>query len=820
MTRASGAGALTVAIFASGLLLGDDGAGAFTKLSVFPPAVELHGNVASERLVVLGERAGEHPVDLTAHANLELESADDRIARVGPIDHETRPAVLARGSGETRIEVRFGELRTEVPVRVESFDPDRPPRFIDDVLARLTRAGCNSGSCHGSQHGRGGFKLSLLGYEPDLDIAALSRAQGSRRIDTEFPEQSLILQKPLTRIAHEGGQRFEPDSATHRILGRWIGAGAPSPAKDDPTVASLDVFPRECVLAPGEEAFIVATASLSDGTTEDVTGRALLGSLNDGVAEVDGAGRITAQASGETALMVRYQGRSAIVRVVIPYRKLDGPLAFEPVNFIDELAARKWAQLGLEPSPPCSDGEFIRRLYLSVLGTLPAADEARDFIDDADSAKREKLISRILERPEYVDFQALAWGDLLRINRTTMDEKGMWSLHQWVRNELRENRPIDEMVRTLITAQGSTYTVGPANFYRVARQPNELAETAAQVFLGLRLQCAQCHHHPFEEWTQDDYWGLAAYFARVGVKQSSEFGVYGREQVVYVRDGGEVRQPRTGRVVPPTPLGAPPSDDPIDRRRALARWLTSPRNELFARNMANRLWSGIFGRGLVEPIDDLRVTNPPSNPELLDALAAELVRVRFDQKAFLQTLLRSRLFSLASVPTARNEGDEVFFSHFPVHRLSAEVLHDAICAVTGVPDHFDGVPAGSRAIELPDPNFSSYFLDAFGRPERAIACACERGTQPNVAQALHLINGDFIQKRVADKDGRIAALEKGERPLESIVEELYLSAFARRPTADEIGRAQDFAKDAPNRREAVEDLLWALLNATEFLFQH
>ena len=361
-------------------------------------------------------------------------------------------------------------------------------------------------------------------------------------------------------------------------------------------------------------------------------------------------------------------------------------------------------------------------MFVSAIGTLPAPEEVTAFLDDEDPLKRVKLIDAVLERPEYVDYWALKWGDILRINRATMNEKGMWSMYNWVRGELRANRPIDSMVRELITAQGSTYTSGPTNFFRVAQSPKDLAETTSQVFLGVRLQCAQCHHHPFEKWTQDDYWGLAAYFARLGIKSSSEFGVYGREQVVYVKKSGEVQFPGTGKLIEPKPLGAAPEDDPIDRRRALARWLTSKDNRLFARNLANRFWGYLMGRGIVEPIDDLRVTNPPSNPELLDALADEVVRSGFDQKALIGAILRSRVFQLSSETTPENADDEVFFSHYLVRRLPAEVLHDAICAVTGVPESFSGLPAGSRAIQLPDPQFGSYFLESFGKPQRALAC--------------------------------------------------------------------------------------------------
>ncbi len=792
-----------------------------TALEVVPARVELRGPFAQQRVVVIGRRADGSSVDLTAR--VELASETPAVAGTGAIDDETRPAINATGNGDGLVRVSWEGLEARVPVTVSGFDTATPPSFAHDVVSGLTRAGCNGGSCHGAQHGRGGFKLSLLGYEPDVDERAIVHDAFGRRVSRSDPAQSLLLRKPLGRLPHEGGVRIVPGSTFHRTLARWVEAGAPGPRPDEPVVESIDVFPDAGVLAVDEPAHLLVTARLSDGSTEDVTGKVLLGSLNDGVATVDDEARVVARSPGETAVMVRYQGQAAVSRVTVPYRRLEdhGELAaFEASGGIDEIVASKWKTLGLLPSELASDGEFIRRVFLVAIGTLPTPAEVRRFLDDPDAGKREKLIDAVLERPEYVDYWALKWGDILRIDRNTMNEKGMWSMYNWLRSELRENRPLDAMVRALITAQGSTYTSGPTNYYRVARRPNDLAETTTQVFLGVRLQCAQCHHHPFEKWTQEDYYGMAAFFARLGVKRSSEFGVYGREEIVHVKSSGDVRHPKTGKVVPPTPLDAEPVDDAADRRRALAGWLTSPDNRLFARNLANRLWGYVMGRGIVEPIDDMRVTNPPTMPRLLEALADELIGSGFDQKQLLRTIMRSRIFQLSSRERPENAGDEVFHSRFLVRRLPAEVLLDALVHVTGVPESFSGLPAGTRAIQLPDARFDSYFLESFGKPKRAIACECERVSRPNMAQALHLINGEFIEKRLGKKGGRVQrAIDEGLDDA-AVIEDFYLAAFSRRPTAAELEKVTRFVAAAPSKKEGLEDILWALCNASEFLFNH
>jgi hypothetical protein len=540
--------------------------------------------------------------------------------------------------------------------------------------------------------------------------------------------------------------------------------------------------------------------------------------LNDSVAAVDAAGMVTAKGPGETHIMIRFNGQATVVQVALSYAKLAGPIDFKPVNVIDEKLKKKWQELGLVPSPLCSDDEFLRRLYLDAIGTLPEPKEVREFLADRSADKRQKAIDRVLDRPEVVDFWAYKWGDLLRINRDQIQDKGMWSFHNWVRAALRDKKPLDQMVRDIITAEGSTFTEGPANYYTLSRTPNDQAETTAQLFLGVRMQCAQCHHHPFEKWTQDDYYGLSAFFARLGSKGSQEFGLFGRETVIFLKTSGEVSHPRKGGVVKPHALDGPETDDPFDRRRKLAEWLTAPENPFFARNLANRFWAYTMGRGLVEPIDDMRSTNPPSNPELLDALSGELVKAKYDLRAFLKLIFSSRAYQISSAPAEGNraDGGNRYHARFTVKRLTAEQIADAIDFATGTREKYVGLPLGTRAIQLPDTRVRSFLMDTFGRPPRRVTCECERTTQPNIAQALHLLNGEFLAKKINAPTGRIEDALKAKQSTAMIIEELFLVTLSRLPTADELKRIRPHLDAAPSVREGLQDLLWALLNTRSF----
>lgn len=802
------------------------------RLLIEPARAELVGPRARQRLLVAGLDPDGNRRDLTAAAHFT--SLAPHVARVTPDG-----VVLPVGNGTATIKAAVGDRSALVAVRVREAGGLRPVSFANEVVPLLTRLGCNQGACHGAQHGKGGFRLSLLGFDPELDHETIARQAGSRRISPSRPERSLLLRKATASVSHGGGRRIAVGSPQYRLLVQWIVDGAPGPGPKEPRIVGLDVFPAERAMSPGERQQLLVRARFSDGAAYDVTDQALLQSLNEGVVEVTPDGRITARSPGATAVMARYMGLAAVARVSVPYPPAAGVprpaehrttavpavLSSAQPHFIDALVARQWERMRLSPSPLCTDAEFIRRASLDAIGTLPKPEEVRAFLASRDPNKRARLIDALLERPEYADYWSQKWGDLLRVSRSRLTEKGMWSFYNWLHEQLRTNRPVDRWTRELITAQGSTYTTGPANFYRVARTPPDLAETTSQVFLGVRLQCARCHHHPFERWSQDDYYSLAAYFARVGLKGSQEFGIFGGEQIVRLNATGEVRHPKTNREVPPRPLVEPavrllPRAEDSDRRRALAEWLTSPENPFFARNIVNRYWAYLMGRGIVEPVDDLRVTNPPSNPELLDALARDFVARGYDLKALLRTIMTSRVYQLSATPTPANARDDRFYTRYPVKRLPAEVLLDAICDATGVPEKFSGLPKGTRAIQLPDAGVASSFLDTFGRPPREIACECERSAEPNIAQALTLMNGEVLNRKLGPDEGRIARLLARNVPTADAVTELYLATLSRYPRSTELRTALGLIGKAPNRKEGLEDLLWTLLNSREFLFNH
>ncbi|MGE3806270.1 MAG: DUF1549 and DUF1553 domain-containing protein, partial [Gemmataceae bacterium] len=554
---------------------------------------------------------------------------------------------------------------------------------------------------------------------------------------------------------------------------------------------------------------------------EDVTHTASYDSLNEAVAAVTPEGLVTAKGKGETHIMVRFEGQVGVFQVTLPYTKVE-PYPEQPRNnFIDDHTVAKWKELGLLPSPSCSDSEFFRRIHLDTIGTLPTPEEVKAFLADKDPDKRNKAIDKVLERPEFVDFWAMKWGDHLRINRARLQDKGMWSFHNWVRASVRDNKRVDLFVREIVTAEGSTFTDGPANYYGVGN-PTDWAETTAQLFLGVRIQCAKCHHHPFEKWSQDDYYGMSAFFVRLASKNSQEFGVFGRERILHLKETGEQTHPRKGGVVKPHPLDGADMDDAFDRRRKLAEWMTAKENPFFARNIVNRFWGYYMGHGLVEPIDDMRATNPASNPALLDALAKDFAGHDFDFKHLLRTIMRSRAYQLSSERTDGNRADatNTYFARFTVKRLTAEQLADAIDFATGTREKYDGLPLGTRAIQLPDPEIKSYLLDIFGRPARQITCECERTMQPNIAQALHLLNGDFLNTKIGNAQGRLEKHLQAKTALPAMVDEFYLITLSRPPRPEERQRAEELVKAAPNPKEGLQDLLWALLNSREFLFNH
>jgi uncharacterized protein DUF1549/uncharacterized protein DUF1553/Big-like domain-containing protein len=815
---------LLTAWLVAGLMISASG-WAVQPVKVVPEQVVLDGNFARAQLLVAQpDGAGaitERSDDLTTRATYTSSNPD--VVAVNAAGQ-----LLALANGEAKIAVAVGDAQVEVPVTVRDVALQPQVGFSHSIRPILNKAGCAMAACHAAQHGKGGFKLSVFGYDPEKDRDAMVRDGLSRRTSFVEPERSLLLLKPTMQTPHGGGRRLEKGSVDYQIMLAWIASGAAAPKKDDAEVVKLTVTPPERVGQAGLTQQLRVVAEYSNGLSRDVTASARYDSLDDGVVSVNSSGHVTAIDKGQAAVMVRFEGQAAISLFVIPYATGVKLAEWKSANFIDELAAEKFRELGIEPSPLCDDATFIRRAYLDAIGTVPKPEETTAFLASSDADKRTRLIDRLLgltgDRSQdvfndaYAAWWSLRWSDLLRNNSNDLGEQGMWAMHNWIRQSLLVNKPFDKFVREVITARGSIYTNGPANYYRVHKDASMLAEATAQLFLGVRIECAKCHHHPFEKYSQDDYHGLAAFFARTGTKNSEEFGLFGREQAVIVRDSGDVRSPRTNQVLAPKPLDGPAVDHPFDRRIPLAAWLTAKDNAYFAKSVVNRYIGYLLGRGLVEPVDDLRSTNPATNPPLLDALARHFVESGYDLKQLIRTIMLSRLYQLDSQPTAENAGDTKFYSHFQVKRLPAEALIDAIDAVTGVPTKYRNLPLGTRAIELPDAEYPDYFLNTFAKPRRVSVCECERAPDPSLAQALHTLNGDILSIKIRDAKSRVSRLVAAKTAHDEIVDELYLAALSRLPSDDERGASRELLADSASPAEFYQDLLWALVNSKQFLF--
>lgn len=699
--------------------------------------------------------------------------------------------------------------------------------FERDVMPVLTAAGCNAGACHGKQRGQNGFQLSLLGFDPDFDYASIVVESRGRRVFPSSPDASLLLRKPSMAEPHGGGLKLDPEGPWYALLRQWIVEGMPRRAPSDPTLVDVRLGPEERFLEAGQELPLAVTAVYSDGATRDVTGVTAFQSNEPAIVAVDRAGRLRAgQLPGEATIMARYMNHIATWNTAIPRAEAVDATVYAALprrNFIDGLVWDKLAQLRIAPSGPCDDAKFLRRAHLDIIGRLPTPDEVRVFVADADPDKRAKLIDHLLARPEYADHWANKWVDLLRPNPYRVGIKATLNLDAWLREAFRQNLPYDQFVRELVGAQGSTWRNGAAVLHRDRREPEEIAPLVSQLFLGIRLECAKCHHHPFEVWGQDDFYGLAAYFARVGRKGGGlSPPISGDEEIVFTADSGSVAHPLTGAPVAPKPLfgqshESAAGDDP---RQALIDWMLADEQGYFAQAAANRIWAEMMGRGIVDPVDDLRATNPPSNAPLLAALADELRRVGFDQKQLIRAIANSAVYQLDSLPSSNSAGDTRNYSRHYRQRLRAEVLLDAVCDVTGVAERYDAMPPDSRAIELWTTRIDSLFLDSFGRPDPNQDPPCERTRDSTVVQSLHLMNSGRLHRKITSDEGRAAKLAASDHAPRQIVEELYLAAYGRFPTAEESSAVEPLFGGKPeDRRRASEDLLWALVNTPEFLLE-
>jgi hypothetical protein len=709
---------------------------------------------------------------------------------------------------------------------------DRPLNFENDIIPILTRHGCNTSGCHGKAEGQNGFKLSVFGFDPKADHFAITAEARGRRVFPAAPERSLLLLKADGGLPHGGGIRLTPDRPEHAVLRRWIAAGAPIGSTSDPRIIAIRLHPQQAQLAMGSKQPLSVTATFSDGYEKDVTELATYQSNNEGLARVDDHGIVTIGiAPGDVAVMASYLGSVDVFRALIPAEEKlaernaanDHPAqasasATSYANLVDRLVDGKLRQLKLRPSSPADDATFLRRVYVDVIGTLPTSDEARKFLSDPDPDRRAKLVEALFDRPEYGDYWGLKWSDVLRVDRLQLGRKNAYLYYRWVRDSFAQNKPLDRFAAELLTAEGPIQKSPAALFYKVVSDPKQMASTLSQSLLGVRIDCAQCHHHPYDRWGQDDYYAMQAFFNEVAFKPSPQ-------GEVLVRTGtGKSIHPRTQKEVAPRALGEPTdeshqattSGDGL--RRELARWVTDKQNPYFARNMANRIWAHFMGRGLVEPVDDMRLTNPPTNPELLDALANYLIENGYDQQALIRLITSSDTYQRDCQPNASNASDQQNYSRYPMTQLGAEVLYDAVCQTTGVAEKFSGVPDGARAIQLWDSQVPHYFLQLFGRPMRTTACECERVAEPTVSQVLHLLNSPQIQGKLAHEGGHVAKWV--DLPDEKLIDELTLTFFARFPTAEEQRLATDHLKKAKERRVAVEDLAWGMMNSLEFLFKH
>ena len=722
--------------------------------------------------------------------------------------------------------------------------PIPPPDAVSfelDVMPILSKASCNGGGCHGALAGKGGFRLSLFGYDPASDHLSITRDARGRRVDLADPGTSLLLTKPTMAVAHKGGKRLDVDGEDYRLLAAWIAAGCPGPDAREKKIVSIALAPVETVLAPGSSHRFTVMAACSDGSTRDVTRWARFTSTDETIATVDPAGLVTVVGHGEGAVTAWFSSQIALARVVVPFPHQISPAVFTEApraNLIDDLVLEQLQKLHLQPSPPCDDATFIRRAFLDTIGRLPTPDEVRGYLDDNDPAKRERLVELLLARPEYVDYWTYKWSDVLLVSGSKLRPNAVNAYYQWIRDRVAKNTPWDRLVREVVTARGSSLENGATNFFAVHQDPETMAENVSQAFMSLSINCAKCHNHPLEKWTNDQYYAFANLFARVRAKGWGGDSRSGNGQrTLFVEPRGDLLQPRTGRPQPPAPLdgAALPMDDPGDRRESLARWLTSPENPYFTRSIVNRVWANFFGMGLVESVDDLRATNPASNENLLAALCRHTVEHDYDLKSLMRLILLSETYRRSSDPLPENRDDRKWFARTYPRRLMAEVLSDAIADVTGVRDRYTelamndgstetvtGYADGTRALQLHDTAVKNYFLKTFGRNARDITCECERSNQPSLVQVLHLANGSTINDKLAAKEGHVTQILATTPVPAELVDAAWLRCLSRFPTATEREPFETMllAATEEEKRLIVEDMYWSLLTSREFLFRH
>lgn len=791
-------------------------ASTLVDVRVYPPDISLSSKVDFQTVVVQAIYADSTTRDVTGQAQLAL--ADKAFARLD------KTAVHPVADGKTELQVKFEGKSLTIPVKVEKSTFTPAISFSLDVMPVFSKAGCNTGSCHGSARGKDGFHLSLFGYDPEGDYGKITRQMLGRRINLALPEESLMLTKSTGEVLHTGGKSFERTDDLYQTVLKWLEAGALADPKDLPQVTGIEIFPKQAVLeGSGAAQQFTVRAKYSDGTDRDVTKTAHYVSNNDVSAKVTKSGLVTADKRGEAFVMARFDAFTVGAQILaIPK---DPTFAFPQVaehNYIDALVHTKLKKIRITPSEVADDATFLRRVTLDITGTMPTPEEVRVFLSDKSATKRDKKVDELLERPEFTELWVMKFAELLQIrtDNNTFQYKSALQYYDWLKDQFARNVPMDKLTQDLLTAKGGTFANPAANFYKVETDVLKLSENVAQVFMGMRMQCAQCHNHPFDRWTMNDYYGFAAFFAQVGRKTGEDQ----RETVVFNRGSGGVRHPVGNRDIPPKFLGTDggtPAEGQ-DRREVMAKWLASPQNPMFARNLANIVWAHFFGQGIVEPVDDVRISNPASNPELLEELGKRFTDSNYNFKKLVRDICASRTYQLTPKSNELNAEDTRNFAKGSIRRLRAEILLDAIHQVTATKEKFRGLPLGSRAVEIVDGRTTTYFLTTFGRANRDTVCACEVKMEPNLSQALHLLNGDTVNSKI-QSGGLVAAMTKEGKTPEQIIEEFYWRALSRPPTQTEQTKLATYfaeTKTPAEKSVVLNDLFWAVLNSKEFIFNH
>jgi len=783
------------------------------KLNVYPQNIQL--TTSRDRQSVIGQAVYDNGLTRDVTSQLQLKPAKAGIVRID------KNMIYPVGDGETELVASFDGANVKLHSKVEKAKVDRPISFNLDVMPTFMRAGCNTGSCHGAARGKDGFRLSLFGFDPKGDYHRLTRELSGRRINLSMPSESLLLEKAIGAVPHTGGKLYEKDSELYNEVLRWLQAGAPYDAGAIPTVEKVEIYPEGGVMdGKGTTQQVSVLAYYSDGTTRDVTSLSAFSSNNDNSATISKTGLITADNRGEAFIMARFDTHTVGSHFVVLPKGLDFEWPNVPeYNYVDKLVHNKLKKLRVIPSEVCSDAEFLRRASLDICGILPSIDEFNQFVADKDPKKREKVVDQLLNRKEFVEMWVMKWSELLQIRTVNnrISYKSALLYYNWLQERIANNVPLDKMVQELLGSTGGTFANAATNYYENERDTLKVSENVAQVFMGMRIQCAQCHNHPFDRWTMDDYYSFAAFFSQIGRKGSED----PRESIIYNRGSGEVRHLVDKRVMQPKFLGgAQPEVKGKDRRVVLANWLASDENPYFATNLSNIVWAHFFGKGIINEVDDVRVSNPPVNPELLDELAKRFTEYNYDFKKLVRDICTSRSYQLSTQTNPTNEKDLTNFSHAMPRRLRAEVLLDCISQVTNAPNKFRGLPMGARAVQIADGNTTNYFLTTFGRAKRDTVCSCEVRMEPSLSQALHLLNGDTVNRKIDQGKFVESRIKAGKKPLE-IVDEMYISCLSRKPTDKEYSNlVQVLDENKKDEKNTLNDVFWSLLNSREFIFNH